>query len=169
MGRRSLLGWLSLAYLLFVGVFSVWACYVSFLDRINVPIIDDWRILDEFYSTSFLEWLFSNQNGHRVAFTFALFALDYAFFGGQQDLLVVGTLVTACLSVGILYLGYRSDRGLETPTARMAFGFSCFATFWAGSGYNFLSGGDLREATTPARRPLRPRIRADGRGVQPGT
>ncbi len=138
--RRRLLGWLSLGYLLFVGIFSAWACYASFVDRISVPIIDDWRILHDFYSMSFVEWLFSNQNGHRTTFTFGLFALDYAFFDGRQDLLVVATLVTAWLAVGILYLGYRGDRGLETPIARMAFGFACFATFWAGSGYNFLWG-----------------------------
>ena len=42
-GERRLLGWLSLAYLLLIGIFSAWACYASFLDRISVPVIDEKR------------------------------------------------------------------------------------------------------------------------------
>jgi hypothetical protein len=138
--RRFPLDWLSLVYLSFVVIFSAWICTISLLDRVTVPIIDDWRILGDFYSMSLGEWLFSDQNGHRTVFTFALFALDYAFFGGRQELLVVATLLTAWVSVGVLVLGCRTGGGLESAVARTAVGFACFATFWSGSAYNFLWG-----------------------------
>lgn len=137
---RALLHWLSLVYLVFVALFSVWACYASFADRLTIPIVDDWRVLDEFHSKPLLDWLFAEQNGHRLVFTFGLFALDYGFFGGRQDLLVVASFVTAGLAIGVLYLGYRGEKGLHTPLARAAFGFAWFATFWAGASYNFLWG-----------------------------
>jgi hypothetical protein len=138
--RRSPTDWLSIAYLVCVALFSVSVCVFAFGERTTVPIVDDWRILHDFYSMSLPEWLFSDQNGHRTAFTFALFALDYAFFGGRQDLLVIATFATAWLAVGILYLAFRTDRGLESASARAAFGFAWFATFWAGNSYNFFWG-----------------------------
>jgi hypothetical protein len=132
--------WPSLAYFASIAVFSVWACYVSFADRLTIPILDDWRVLDEFHAKSLVQWLFAEQNGHRLVFTFGLFALDYAFFDGRQDLLVVASFATASLAVGALYLAYRTERGLDTPAAKAAFGFAWFATFWAGGSYNFLWG-----------------------------
>lgn len=138
--RRSPLDWLAFAYLVFVVIFGVWTSIVSFADRVTVPIVDDWRILDQFYSMPFFEWLFSNQNGHRTAFTFGLFALDYAFFDGRQDMLVVASLLTAWLAMGVLYVAYRGDDGFGAAAAKTAFGFACFATFWAGGSYNFLWG-----------------------------
>jgi hypothetical protein len=124
----------------------VWACAVSFRDRLRVPIVDDWRVLDDFYAMSFLEWVFSEQNGHRTSFTFLAFALDYRFFDGRQDVIVLASFATAGLAVGILYAACRSHRtersegGFASASVVVAFGFACFATFWAGAGYNFLWG-----------------------------
>lgn len=138
--RRRLPDRLALAYLGCVGVFSVWVSYASFRDRIRVPVFDDWRILDDFYSMSLMRWLVSNQNGHRTTFTFGLFALDYSFFDGRQDLLVVAMLATAWLAVACLYLALRGGGGLATPVSKVAFGFACFSIFWSGGAYNFLWG-----------------------------
>ena len=102
--RRALLDRLAPGYLVCVGVFSIWVSYASFRDRVRVPISDDWRIFDDFYSMSLLQWLVSNQNGHRPTFTFGIFALDYTFFDGRQTLLVVATLATAWLVVACLYV-----------------------------------------------------------------
>ncbi len=60
---------LSRAYLGFAVLFGVYACYLALRDRFAFPMQDDWRVLDDFYSMSRLEWLFSDQNGHRTSFT----------------------------------------------------------------------------------------------------
>lgn len=118
--------------------FAVWACHAALRDHQVVLMADDWRIIEGFYQLPFWEWVFSNQNGHRIPLTLLLFAADWRWFEGRMVLLALGSLALAWLAVAALALGYRGERGFDTPLAWATFAFAGFAIFWAETMANFL-------------------------------
>ncbi len=133
-------GNLATAYLSFVAVFMLYTSYLVISDHQTVPHLDDWRVLDTFFSNPFSDWLFSEQNGHRLPVTFLLFALDYTYLGGRQDLLVVASVGCATLALGALYFGLRTDDDHAAALPLTSFGFACFALLWAGTCHDFRWG-----------------------------
>jgi hypothetical protein len=133
---------LSSAYLLSVAVFAVHATYVAARYHYTVPHGDDWRILDEYFSTPLLQWLFTDQVGHRMPVTLLLFFLDYTLFLGGMHLLVIASLVCTWLAVAALYLAFRADDDLGSPASSPTFAFLCFCLFWAASCFDLVWGAN---------------------------
>ena len=137
---RSGAGILAAAYLSLVAVFVLYTSYLAISDHQTVPHLDDWRVLDTFFSNPFFQWLFTEQNGHRLPVTLFLFALDYTFLRGQQDLLVIASIVCTLLALGALHIGLRTDSDHAAPLPVTSYGFACFALLWAGICHDFRWG-----------------------------
>jgi hypothetical protein len=65
-----------------------------------------------------------------------LYAADWAWFGAQGRALLVASLLTLSLAIGVLVLAGRVGGGLASPAARMSVAAAAFTLFWAASGYN---------------------------------
>ncbi|MCZ6784294.1 MAG: hypothetical protein O7G30_13385, partial [Proteobacteria bacterium] len=138
--QETVLRFSSGLYLTGVAAFLVVASSVAIRDHLTIPIFDDWRILDSYFSTPLLDWLVAPQNGHHVPLTLLLFALDYEWFGGRMHLLTVASVFCAWVTSVVLFLGLWISRGVGDPLSRALFGFVCFAFFWAAGSYDLLWG-----------------------------
>jgi hypothetical protein len=128
------------AYGGFVAGFILWASFISLRDHGATLNRDDARILLDMYALPFFEWVFSGQAGHRVPLTLLLFAADYHWLDGEKHLLVLASIVTLGLALGVLWLACRSGRGLASPLSQLVFAAVCLGLFWAASIYNLLCG-----------------------------
>jgi hypothetical protein len=123
-----------------VALFALYVMWLAIDAHYTFPHHDDWRILDNFFSTPLLEFLAKSQNGHRVPFTLFLLHLDYTHFGGHMNLLVLGSVV--CTGIGVMVLAttyWIADRA-HTPLARAGYGFACFVFCWAASRHDLVWG-----------------------------
>ena len=128
---------------LYCGMVALFALYVMWLAidaHYTFPHHDDWRILDNFFSTPLLEFLAKSQNGHRVPFTLFLLHLDYTHFGGHMNLLVLGSVVCTGIGVMVLVTTYWIADRAHTPLARAGYGFACFLFCWAASRHDLVWG-----------------------------
>jgi hypothetical protein len=110
------------------------------LNHYTIPHGDDWRILDDFFSTPLLSWILTAQAGHYVPITLSLTFLDYEYFGGGMHLLVAASLVCTWISAGALYVAFRSDEKTPSPASSAMLGFAIFLLFWAGGSWDFVWG-----------------------------
>jgi len=132
--------WLAIAYAASAIGFALYVAWVAIQSHYAVPYFDDWRILDDLYSSSLLNWIFEDQNGHRVPVTLALFYLDYAYFDGQMNLLTLASLVCTGLTIAIFVRTLRTERATHDPVAILWIAFACFLLCWAASRHDLAWG-----------------------------
>ncbi len=132
--------WIPRAYPVFVAGFVVASAWLALRDHYRIPTFDDWRILDDFFSTPLLEWTFGQQNGHFVPLTLLLLHLDYVLLSGRMHLLVIASLGCAGLAAVVLGKGLAGGSELRSPVRETLVGFVWFALFWAGGCYEFAWG-----------------------------
>jgi hypothetical protein len=117
---------LAIAYATMTLGFILYVAWVAIRSHYTDPNVDDWRILDDLFSSPLLNWIFENQNGHRVPVTLTLFFLDYRFFDGQMHLLTLASLACTGLAIAILVRTLRTERATRDPVAIIWISFSCF-------------------------------------------
>jgi hypothetical protein len=128
-------------YAWLVAAFLVHATYAAFWPHFSSPHGDDWRILDDFFSSpSLAAWIWTDQNGHRMPVTLSLLYFDYTFFLGKMHLLVAASLLCTWLTVGALYAGFRADDDSTSPAAKVTLAFASYCVFWAGGCFDLVWG-----------------------------
>jgi hypothetical protein len=119
-------------------VFVAHCSWVALRDRYRIPFSDDWRILNDLYSSPTVwQWLFTEQNSHFLPGTLLLAYLDFAWLGGHMGLLVAGSLVCAGLVVLALLAALRADGGWNAPLPRASAALAVFLLFWSHAYYAF--------------------------------
>ncbi len=103
--------------------------YVALCDHYRVPNLDDWRILNGFFSEPFWTWVFGSQNGHRIPGTLLLLAADYTFFGGHMHLPVAVGVGCTWAAFAVVALVLRSLPDVDMRRTLLAFAGA--ALFWA--------------------------------------
>ena len=122
---------LSTLYVVLVVLFAIHVVWVAIDTHYTIPTRDDWRLLDGMFSSPTLEWILTDQVGHRVPVTLSLMYFDYTIFGGHMHLLVLASLLWTGVAVAILARAPRfRDLSLD-PLAWTAVAFACFLFFWA--------------------------------------
>jgi hypothetical protein len=132
--------WLAIAYATMTLGFILYVAWVAIRSHYTAPNVDDWRILDDLFSSPLLNWIFENQNGHRVPVTLTLFFLDYRFFDGHMHLLTLASLACTGLAIAILVRTLRTERATRDPVAIIWISFACFLLSWAASRHDLAWG-----------------------------
>jgi hypothetical protein len=131
-----------IAHLYIGGVALIALCVVWLAVRFHHTAFnhDDWRVLAEFATKPFWEWLVAPQNGHIMPATLAIFRADYLFLHGEAHLLVAASLLFAFAATVVLLVAHRTGRESSTPLDRTVLAFMAFLLLWAGSLHSFLWG-----------------------------
>lgn len=131
------------AYASLAALFVLAVSVLAWREYGRIAAQDDWRLLHDLYTTPFLGWLFSDQNGHRVPLTLLVYAADYVLLSGRYQLLVAGSLTCALLAVAAMARVVGSGREGWTPGGVAAISFFGFGLFWSGYLHNFRVGLQL--------------------------
>jgi hypothetical protein len=124
---------LSSLYVALVVLFAIYVVWIAFDTHYTTPTRDDWRILDDMFSSSILDWILRDQNGHRFPLTLSLMYVDYTSFGGHMHLPVLASVLWTSIAVAYLARAPYSQGLSPDPLARTAVAFACFLFLWAAS------------------------------------
>jgi hypothetical protein len=131
--RRAPVGAAALAVAL---AFMAHGTYLTLRYHYTIPNLDDWRLLEGFFSRPLLAWLVEGQAGHRMPTTLALIALDYHLLDGHMHLPVAVSVGCTWLAFAVAWVVLRSHLGQVTWGAVLA--FTGATLFWAGGCYDLV-------------------------------
>jgi hypothetical protein len=134
--------WSSLVYLAAVAFFVAEVFWHALSAHYTVPNRDDWRILDDLFSTGALDWIFTDQNGHWIPGTLALLLLDYTWFGGQMHVLAVASVFCVAVGIAVVVRLFAPEGGRSDPSTLATVGLAVFLLAWGAARHDLVWGAN---------------------------
>jgi hypothetical protein len=136
----------SYALLVFGAATTASALYLMLNAYTTVPYWDEWGVLisyQRWHRTFPLQWIWEQNNEHRIVWQKLFLVLDYRFLGGQEWPMFLTILLSQCALLGVLVLMLRKVGAVTGWPFRCALGVALYCLFCPAQWENYTWGFQL--------------------------